>query len=62
MPRCKDSLIPFVELFENEKINKNKLIDLYVIEKIPDLINDDLVKLKQILKILKIGVLEIIQI
>lgn len=46
MPRCKDSLIPFVELFENEKINKNKLIDLYVIEKIPDLINDDLVKLK----------------
>lgn len=46
MPRCKDSLIPFVELFENEKINKNKLIDLYVIEKIPDLINDDLVKLQ----------------
>ena len=46
MPRCKDSLIPFIELFENEKINKNKLIDLYVIEKIPDLINDDLVKLK----------------
>ena len=46
MPRCKNSLIPFIKLFENQKINKNELIDLYLLEKIPDLINDDLVKLQ----------------
>ncbi|RCK63441.1 hypothetical protein Cantr_10122 [Candida viswanathii] len=46
MPRCKDALIPFIELFENGKVAKNELVNLYMLEKVPDLVNDDLVKLQ----------------
>ncbi|EMG50077.1 hypothetical protein SBY92_003760 [Candida maltosa Xu316] len=44
VPRVEKCIVPLLELIKDGKVDKSELIHLYMLEKIPDLVNDDISK------------------